>query len=72
VIEETQTNTKHHMCNTKHDRHLHFERVGECKLVHSFLPNLGKKQTKQDICQEISISLSSALLLPVMPFSATK
>ena len=46
VIKETQTNTKHHVYNTKHDRQLHFERVGECELVHSNLPNLEFIETK--------------------------
>ena len=46
VIEETQANTKHHVYNTKHNRKLHFERVGECEFVHSNLPYLELKETE--------------------------
>ena len=40
MIEETQTNTKHHMCHTKHNGQLHFEWIGESQFVGSYLPDL--------------------------------
>ena len=40
MIEETESDSKKHLCNTQDDRHLHLEGVGEGDLVLGQGPDL--------------------------------
>lgn len=44
MVHKTQQNAQQHLGDTKDDRHLHLQRVGEGDFVHTTLPDLKQKQ----------------------------
>lgn len=62
MVEKAQADTKHHVDDTKDNRHLHLKGVEEAQFIGSNVPNLSRPKNQKGVIQSSQMKKYSPIL----------